>query len=495
MISLSRRIMVVTVVLIAACVGVSALGVWVATRWQLIANLDTNLIGHFTRLMHIIQAGKLRTPPRNLPNDPRGSSGTMFWRVIDTQTGAEVLRSPSLDDAVGTLAREGNANTLEPIWSTGADERDLRLMSVTLVRPQEQLGTANPNDPEAVAVPATCTMIMAIDATPTERELSHFAILLTVLWVTACGLSLLGSVWLRRAILRPVHQLASAIRAIDLDLLPTSVHADVPIEMVVVRERLDDLLARLAQVLAREKGTIANIAHELRTPIAGLRTTLEFVELAGQPGAADVASRCLPTVLAMQGMVGNLLTLARIEAGQETVALEAVDLHDLVRDCWRSIEPIAAKRGTRLDLGRLLGHPLVDTCPEKARMVIANLLDNAVSHSPAGATIVVEIASHEHADLVPAAQVQLSIENPCSGPVFDPAALFEPFFRGDQARGSGGLHCGLGLALCRRLVTLLGGSISADTSQPGRFRIVVGLPRAASAAELPSHEPAESAAG
>jgi signal transduction histidine kinase len=474
--SLSRRIIIATVALTAVCVGVSAVGVWMATRWQLLANLDTNLIGHFTRLTHLIQAGRLRTPPRNLPSDPRAISGTLYWRVINRETGKELLHSPSLDESPGLIDGVVDAHGSGPDWMQAQEDHDLRVMVSPTIRSDVVSQAPNPNDPDAVPVPPASTLVMAIDATPTQRELSHVAVLLAVLWVTACGLSVLVSSWLRRAILRPVHHLASAIRAIDLDRLPAVVEADVPIEMVVVRERLDDLLARLRQVLAREKGTIANIAHELRTPIAGLRTTLEFIELADQPGAKDVATRCLPTVLAMQRMVSNLLTLARIEAGQETVALQTVDLHAIISDCWRSIDPVATKRGTRLEVPALPAQALARTCPDKVRIVIANLLDNAVSHSPAGSTISAAFSfatGDEH--------VRLMIDNPCPGVRIDPSALFQPFWRGDQARGGGGLHCGLGLALCRRLVTLLGGTITVDPGAEGQFRITIALPRSASA--------------
>jgi signal transduction histidine kinase len=478
MTSLSRRIIVATVALTAVSVGIAAGGVWMAARWQLLANLDANLVERFTRMTHLIQAGRLRTPPRNLPSDPRNISGTLYWRVIDHKTGLEVLHSPSLDDAAIPLALEDGLSGQLPRWAQQVDSLDLRILGSVVARTVP--ASAPAADSDAVSVPDSSVLVMAIDASATERELSHVAIMLAALWVTACGLSVAASSWLRRAILRPVHHLARAIRAIDLERLPATVDAEVPVEMLPVRERLDDLLARLRQVLAREKGTIANIAHELRTPIAGLRTTLEFVALGGAPGGAEVANRCLPTVLAMQSMVANLLTLARIEAGHETVLLQDIDLTRLVQDCWRSIEPLAAKRNTRLDEPAVGAHAMVRTCPDKARMVIANLLDNAVSHSPTGSLIAVALDGD-------AEQVRLHIGNPVSGQVPDAGSLFQPFWRGDQARGGGGLHCGLGLALCRRLVALLGGAISADISNAGRFRIEVRFPRAAVAAAAAAH--------
>jgi two-component system OmpR family sensor kinase len=477
MTSLSRRIIVATVALTAVSVGIAAGGVWMAARWQLLANLDAYLVGHFTRLSHLIQADRLHTPPRNLPTDPRNGNGTLYWRVINQKTGVELLHSPSLDDAAIPLEPEDGLSAQLPRWMRPPDGRDLRLLGTVVAR--SIAAGAPPSDSDAVPVPENSILVMAIDASATQRELSHVAIMLAALWVTACGLSVGASSWLRRAILRPVHHLAGAIRAIDLERLPATVDADVPLEMVVVRERLDDLLARLRQVLAREKGTIANIAHELRTPIAGLRTTLEFTALGGQPGGIEVANRCLPTVLAMQSMVSNLLTLARIEAGQETVLLQDIDLTRLVRDCWRSIEPLAAKRNTRIDEPAVGEHAMVRTCPDKARMVIANLLDNAVSHSPAGSLIAVALDGD-------AGEVRLHIGNPVSGQVPDAGSLFQPFWRGDQARGGGGLHCGLGLALCRRLVALLGGAISADTSNAGSFRIEVRFPRSVAVAAAAS---------
>jgi two-component system OmpR family sensor kinase len=257
---------------------------------------------------------------------------------------------------------------------------------------------------------------------------------------------------------------------VDPDHLPARIDVDVPSEMAVIRERLDDLLIRLAKAMEREKGTIADIAHELRTPVAGLRSTLEFATFGADAGRRKLAERCLPTVVTMQAMITNLLTLARLESGQEQVACQATDLGEVVADCWRSLEPVAQKRHTVMRITLPDELPEADTCPTKARMVMSNLFDNAIAHAPEGSTITVELMADD-------TWVRLIITNPCTGPLPDGDTLFRPFWRGDAARTGGGLHCGLGLALCRRLMTLLRGDITADTTTTGVFRIQLAFPR------------------
>src|SRR5690606_12706014 len=135
---------------------------------------------------------------------------------------------------------------------------------------------------------------------------------------------------------RPVQRLAGAIAAIDpVTLTPRVEPAQAPRELAVVVDRLQALLSRVDGVIAREKATIGHIAHELRTPIAGLRTTLEFA-LARGPGEADARTyqRCLGVVESLQRQIETLLTLTRLEAGSEVLSVDEVDLAGLIRRAW-----------------------------------------------------------------------------------------------------------------------------------------------------------------
>jgi signal transduction histidine kinase len=504
--TLSRRIALATVALTGGAVGLAAVAVWMVAHWVLLDALDSRLHGRQARFMaerfaeHQGDHDHDRPPgapgpqgpgPQGPPGPPPGGRppgdlAPVYVLLRDRDSGRELWRSPSLSDQadVASALAGLTSGSDQPAWLALAD-RDLRFIAIDVAIPPPPAGAhadapgasgpvsgASPSlsalGPGDAPAPKGLSVRVAVDGTATERELVHLAFLLAALWLTAVLLASLASWWLRRAILRPVHRLADAIRAVDPEHLPDRLPAlAVPVEMAVVQERLDDLLARVRQVREREKGTIADIAHELRTPIAGLRTTLEFA--AFEPGGSEIAARCLPTVLAMQALVANLLTMARIEAGHETVRVAAVDLARVVNDAWSALAPVAAGRGTTMTV-TADGGAQARTCADHVRLVVANLLDNAVSHAPAGATVEVAIARAGDFQVV-------SIANATSAPPPDPANLFQPFWRGDAARSGGGLHCGLGLALCRRVMALLGGSIAADTGRVGWFRVEVRFPR------------------
>jgi signal transduction histidine kinase len=523
--ALSRRIAIATVALTGGAVGIAALVLWTVAHWVLLETIDGRLHGRQAHFMadrfaerqngHDHPPGPPGGPgfpppgdhgpggsgPPGLPPPPRpgGPELPTVWVLLrDGDTGRELWRSPNLSDQADIATALGALTVAndQPAWMS-VGERDLRVATfvVDVPPPDATAAAAAPGGtPGAGHGPGTSSdaaaqgsgnpgpggqddhvppvrilsVRVAVDGTSTARELMHLAWMLVTLWSTAVLLATLASWWLRRAILRPVHQLADAIRAVDPEHLPDRFPAlAVPVEMAVVQQRLDDLLVRLRQVREREKGTIADIAHELRTPIAGLRTTLEFA--AFEPGAGDLAGRCLPTVLAMQSLVANLLTMTRIEAGQETVQVATVDLARVVRDAWSALAPVAAGRGTTV---MVAGDDDANarTCADHARLVMANLLDNAVSHAPPGSQVTVTIARSGEFTAV-------SIANQTTAPAPDPANLFQPFWRGDAARSGGGLHCGLGLALCRRVMALLGGTISADIARAGWFRIEVRFPQ------------------
>ncbi len=120
----------------------------------------------------------------------------------------------------------------------------------------------------------------------------------------------------------------------------------------------------------------------------------------------------------------------------------------------------------------------ITSAREQLRIVIGNIIDNAVRYTPVGGALSITCA-------VDADGLAIELINATDGTLLDASRVFEPFWRGDSAR-SGGTHCGLGLALVQRLVRCLGGSAAAEvTATPPRFRIRIRLPgpaRASSAA-------------
>jgi signal transduction histidine kinase len=491
---------------IAAVVGVTSLVVliaalvlWVVTRSVLLRSVDRELVSRTERLK--------RFEPMAAPafwkagNDirrriERGSSSE--WRtmiqVIDLGDGSELHRSESLASGV-TLRAEGQLahEPLEkPVTRTLEDGSSVRVMALKLIRHpgriefrpdlvsgsgrSESRGESRPEGrsepaPYLLAPPPPVVhpgvlVLTGLDLGQIDGELSRMGVVLAVLWGAATLLAFGTILLLRPAVLRPARDLAAAIARLGPDDLAARVPADLaPQEMRVVVECLNGLFDRLEQAFTREQATIANIAHELRTPVAELRAALEFRLLAaGGQDRAELAG-LLDTVVRMQAQVSDLLLLARLESGKEPLQRVEVDLADLAAEAVERWDERARARGQQLDLAEPLPAPCT-TSPDHLELVLDNLLGNAIAHGEAGARISVRVEAGADGR-------RISIANPFTGEL-DQSQLGQAYYRGDTAR-HGGDHCGLGLALCQRLCRLLGARLEL-TGEAGTFRATVVLP-------------------
>jgi signal transduction histidine kinase len=289
------------------------------------------------------------------------------------------------------------------------------------------------------------------------------------------ALALVGGLtaWTLARELRPLRALAAALADIDDAHLAVRLPVEgQPAELAAPVRTLNDLLERLDASFARERQFTANVSHELRTPLAGLRTLLEVSARAPRP---DDLAAALAIVVQMCGVVENLLMLARLDAGRIEVVRGHFALRALVEECWTSHAVAAAERG--LSLRNLVPEDAVATTDrDKLRVVVANLLSNAVEYTAAGGWI--ELATGDGAVLdvidsgppIPADQLD---------------RIFDRMWRGDTARSGTGVHCGIGLSLARALAGCLGMSLAADARADGslRFRLACS-----SATKLPSAE-------
>ena len=267
--------------------------------------------------------------------------------------------------------------------------------------------------------------------------------------------------WTLARELRPLRTLTAALARIDDRHLAIRLPVDdQPAELAAPVRTLNDLLERLAASFAHEREFTANVSHELRTPLAGLRTLLEVSARAPRP---DDLAAALAIVVQLCQLVENLLMLARVDAGQLEILRGRVAVRALVEDCWRPYAAAAAERG--LALRNLVPDDAIAiTDRDKLRLVIANLLSNAVEYTAAGGWIELSTGDGAVLDVID------------SGPPIPADQLdriFDRMWRGDTARSAAGAHCGIGLALARALAGCLDLALTADTRDDGtvRFRL------------------------
>lgn len=451
--SLRRRLTAAIVGITAGVVLVAAAGLWLATRAILQNELDRQLTSRIERVRRIDPArppmwwrrGEGR-PGESRPAEPREREGEpqRFLRVVDAE-GRETARSPGLPEGTDFTATVHD----RPYDVVLGDGRHVRAMAVRIERDG-----------------ASGVAWLAVDREPLDQELARMAGVLSALWLAATVLAWIAAMACRSAVLRPLAGLGAAIDGIGPDDLSARVPATAgPREMHGIVARVNGLLDRLERAFASEQATIANLAHELRTPVAALRTAIEFRQLAASdPAEVRTLASCHRTIERMQAVVGDLLLLARLEAGRETLARESVDAVAVVRETLDGWRERALARGQELTLAAPATLPLA-TSPGHLRLAVGNLVGNAVAHGSEGATVAVALAVED-------GRLVLRLANPFSG-ALDPAALGAGFYRGDAARS--GQHAGLGLALATRLARLLGGDLSVAATD-GRFTATLRLP-------------------
>ena len=268
---------------------------------------------------------------------------------------------------------------------------------------------------------------------------------------------------------RPLDAVASQVSRLDADRLDARVAvAGAPSEVAGVVETLNALLARLEASFERERRFTGNVAHELRTPIAELRSLATVA--ARWPGDEAAVARYFGDVKDVAGrmerLIADLLLLARCEAGAEVAAREPTNLRALVDAAWAPLAPLAAEAGLVLRC-EVPDDLVVESDPGKLAVVVANLLGNAVHHAQAGGEIRCEVKRAGGA-------FELVVENPAEPlSAEDLTRLGEPFWRKDRARSSAE-HAGLGLALVTALARLLGVEARFEQDPDGTLRARLG---------------------
>ncbi len=252
--------------------------------------------------------------------------------------------------------------------------------------------------------------------------------------------------------IRPLNQLQARIRERDAsDLSPIADH-DVPDEVGPFVRAINDLLARLDQTIAQQKRFLADAAHQLKTPLAGLRTQAELAAREIDTGSADPqALKHSLQQIALSSeraahMVNQLLSMARAEDREQALRKSRFNLAELVVEVVRDFVPKAMDK--RIDLGyegpedpastELTGLPVL------LREMVRNLVDNALQYTPAGGTVTARVTTDPFGQVL-----VLQVEDNGPGiPESEREMVFHAFYRalGTQVDGSG-----LGLAIVREV--------------------------------------------
>jgi signal transduction histidine kinase len=382
--------------------------------------------------------------------------------------GAVLERSRSLGDA--DLPRSPRLSR-EPVFQDLRlpDGRPGRQVEVAFVPEPAEDGPWSETllDP-TVPLPDSRLRAAVLVTARSRRELDELmwffhAVAVGVALLLASAMGLLVHVSARHG-LAPLDEIGRQVEALDAGRLDLRVGTRVPIlELAPVVDRLNALLARLQVSFERERRFSSDIAHELRTPIAELRSLAavgarwpeDREQVRGFFQDVDAIGR------QMERVVSNLLSLARCDSGLEALERTEVRLDELIGEIWSRCAPEAEKKG--LTWAFDARPPLaVASDPGKLSLILSNLLSNAVTYSPAGSVV---SCSATAAD----GKLEVAVANPA--PLLDPGDLpflFDRFWRKDPAR-TGFLHAGLGLPLAKAFAELLGLSLTAGLDSGKRL--------------------------
>jgi len=405
------------------------------------------------------KGGKIDIDWTNLPQElgPRGNQAGLI-QILDSS--GHSLGGGAFFN-FGTFPISGHATYRNANSAQGEKLRVLTLPFQPQVE-EEDIAVTPPG------IRQKCILVVGSDRAQLDHSLNQMAGVLAAMTVLTSFLSLgIVAFSLHRG-LRPLVDLSLDVAQIDESSLEKRIDLDsLPIELLPIAEKLNDLLSRMEVSFAREKRFSADVSHELRTPIAELRSISEI--MLKQPNLSGETKQAFLDVQGasrqMEALVATLMEIVRGERNIATLEIRKTDLSDLLRASWKPYDNKAQARNLKLAVN--LPEPIwVKTDPRLLRLILNNLLSNAVEYTPVGGTIEISIQNSDGRSVV---SIQNSTQDVSPD---DLSHFFERFWRKDKAR-SNSEHMGLGLSLTQMLCQRL--QIHLTVSMPARDSVCFWL--------------------
>jgi signal transduction histidine kinase len=285
--------------------------------------------------------------------------------------------------------------------------------------------------------------------------------------------ALVLAIVLANQLIKPVRLLTQAADSLAGGKLSTRVQVKGKDEIARLGTSFNAMAENLESAESRKKALTADIAHELRSPLAVQKAQLEAM----QDGIVPITQENLQTVVDQTNfltrLVDDLRTLALVDAGELPLEMEDVDLLSLISKVVERFKPQADQQKVDLDFvnATKTEEIIIKADPDRMTQILGNLIANALHHTPADGRIKIDITKS-------GGQVTVSVrDHGCGIPEADLPHLFERFYRGDKSRNrqnSG--STGLGLSIARHLARVHGGDLTAENAEGGGALFVLTLP-------------------
>jgi two-component system heavy metal sensor histidine kinase CusS len=390
---------------------------------------------------------------------PRAGERVTYWvRLLDAE-GRTLANSPGMDEVLPLDIFPPPANSSGRIPAPKHHRAEGKLFA--LVATTETTGDL------------PVTMQVAQDRSVDQEFSRTFGILMAVVLLGG----VVGSTLIARSVtkrgLRPLAEMTESLQRIGPERLHERLHArSWPRELQPVARAFDAVLERLEDSFTRLSQFSADLAHELRTPIANLRGESEVALT--RPRSLDEYREVLESSVAecerLSGIIDNLLFLARAEAAEGHIARARFDGRAAIEKVAAYFEAIAEDRRVQISCA---GEGEIDADPLLFSRAVSNLIDNALRFTPDGGSIAIAVATN-------ASGAEVSVRDNGSGIAREHLPrVFDRFYRADSSRSSMGT--GLGLALVKSIADLHGGSASVQSDLGRGTTVTLTFPRQQSA--------------
>jgi heavy metal sensor kinase len=456
--SIRFRLTLWYVLLLAIILAGFSAGIYVTLRHNLYTNLDDSLQTRVADLLPLIRFEGDRPTLAESISATSADLDEQFARVYDSSGRL------TFDNSGGRGGEPTDGEAIQKALAGGTVTRGIDVndepFRVRIV-PIEQEGRV------------TGALEVGRAADDVSDALRSLLLILGVAYPVTLALASLGGIFLASRALSPIDNLTRLARRISAEDLSQRLNLRLPDDEVGRLARtFDDMIARLEDAFRRQRQFTADASHELRTPLTAVKGQVEVALT--RPREPDAYREVLQTVNEevdrLIRLVGSLLTLARADVGQIPVALDAVDVPDLVAAAVEQVRPAAQQRDVELALA--FGPPVTLRADEDLLLqLLLNLLDNAAKYTPSGGRVTAGWSTG-------GARVELWVRDTGAGIAPEHLAhIFDRFYRADQGRSRAEGGVGLGLSICRWIAEAHGGSISVESAPGQGSTFTVRLPR------------------
>jgi signal transduction histidine kinase len=375
-----------------------------------------------------------------------------------------IIRSPNWPEKRGVLPPKGE-RWIASYVVNGIAYRAIRLEHIPVLDREDDTPSHD-----------TLTVTYASPVAPVMQAVSEVLLYIAIGSLVLLAISGGFSLWALRRSLRPLSDLAASAQTIspsNWQLNPPEEARDT-LELAPLTTAMTSMLEGLHRAFTQQREFLANAAHELKTPVAILKSTLQ--SLLQRPRSSDEyragLEEALDDMARLEKLLHSMLRLARAEqwaAGSLQRDLQPVDVGMTCQLAIERMLPVAQQRQVHIDF-TANGPVQLRADPDDLELVWSNLLENAIRFSPEGGTVQMSMHANSGHGYVDVADQGPGI------PASELPRIFERFHRGDasRARNTGGY--GLGLAISKALIVAYGGSIEPHSNVGEGTRMVVSLP-------------------